>query len=81
MLDEHIEVGDYIKYTGEVRDILTKDKTYEVIRKEGSSMYWIICDDSIERWVGIGRSFDDDWEKVENSKKENINFLDLLKGY
>lgn len=79
MLDEHIEVGDYIKHTGETRNILTKDKTYEVIRKEGTSTYWIVCDDGIQRWVGIGRSFDDDWELIKS--KLEINFLDLLKGY
>jgi len=79
MLDENIEVGDQIKYTGVTNHLISQNTIYEVIRKEGTSMYWIICDDSSERWVGISAAFSD-WEKVENIKKD-INFLDLLKGY
>lgn len=79
MLDENIKVGDKIKFTGLSNHLVTKNKIYEVIRKEGPSMYWIICDDSSERWVGISQSFSD-WEKVENTKKD-IDFLDMLKGY
>lgn len=78
MLDGNIRIGDEIRYIGVTNGILTKDNIYLVNRVTSSSEYWIICDDNVNRWVGP--DFYPEWEKVEKMNDE-INFLDLLKGY
>jgi hypothetical protein len=71
-----VNVGDKIKLLRHC-PTLTQDKIYEVL-EDVAGNFIILCDDHIFRPVNLDTYY---WEKVENSKKENINFLELLKGY